>query len=161
MLSAIFLLSALRFKILTSPFHYVLTSLKIARMVTLFTFLWIIDALQHRENFRKKKKKKIIKRDMFKIYLPITYPVWFAFNFTVETRLKYIIYIFFLNQWLELNLLCLGSYSKWFCMKPWQKLTNLLLCKAPSQNFPAERRQKHSTNKVIPKQAQSKPIFDK
>ena len=72
MLSAIFLLSALRFKILTSPFHYVLTSLKIARWVTLFTFLWIIDAPQHRENFRE---KKIIKRDMFKIYLPITYPV--------------------------------------------------------------------------------------
>ena len=41
------------------------------------------------------------------------------------------------------------------------QLTNLLLCKAPSQNFPAERRQKHSTNKVIPKQAQNKPIFDK
>ena len=71
MLSAIFLLSALRFKILTSPFHYVLMSLKIARWVTLFTFLWIM--MPH--NTEKISEKKIIKRDMLKIYLPITYPV--------------------------------------------------------------------------------------
>ena len=34
----------------------------------------------------------------------------------------------FLNQWLELNFLCIhvGSYDKWFCIKSWQKFANLL-----------------------------------
>ena len=45
----------------------------------------------------------------------------------------------------RIKFIMFGQLQQMVLQKPWQKLTNLLLCKAPSQNFPAERRQKHST----------------
>ena len=49
----------------------------------------------------------------------------------------------------RIKILYIGSYDKWFCIKSWQKFTNLLLlCKVSSKKWLSERCRKLSRVKI-------------
>ena len=69
--------------------------------------------------------EKLNKQNLLKICLQATYPTDFCIIFSINIYLKKK-----KKKWLEQNVLCIGSYHKWFCIKSWKKFANLLLlCK--------------------------------
>ena len=93
--------------------------------------------------FQRKFSEKLHKQGLLKICLKVTYPIDFCiicFHFYYGEKVKR---FDFLKS--NENLLCIGSYNKWFYIISWQEFANLLcLCKAPSKKRFTERSWKHS-----------------